>query len=248
MKRLLPLLLFLTAWLLPSLALARTISWSNMVEDNFFNSQGVALDATFTFEIGIFINGFVPSATNLNDWNANWLVFDAAIANDGWNVNAQFFSSSTEQLSSGESSSGFASPGIFPANAQAYLWVYNSKAVADSSERALVSDLSPTGNIEGTDRWIFPAPPVAQSTSPILTWQLADAETAIYGAVQSGGSQGGGSVSNQPGVFSLQTYQVPEPGSTLLIGAAGVLILMRRRRFFRYPGRQGRHLKIFWPQ
>jgi hypothetical protein len=233
MKHLLPLLLLLTAWLLPSLAQARTISWSNVVGDDLFNSQGVTLDASFTFEMGIFINGFVPTATNLNDWNSNWLVFDAAIANDGWNVNAQFFSSSAEQLSSGESSSGFASPGIFPANAQAYLWVYNSKGVLDSSEWALVSDFSPTGNIEGTDRWIFPAPPTAQSVNLNLTWNLGDAETAIFGAVQSGASQGGGSVSNQPGVFSLQTYQVPEPGSALLIGAAGVLILMRRRRFFR---------------
>jgi len=225
------LLILIMAWLQPCLTQARTISWSNFVGDDLFNSQGVALDASFTFEMGIFTNGFVPTSSNLNDWNSNWLVFDAAIDGDGWNVGAQYFSHSAQQLQSGESDSIYASAGVFPLNAQAYLWVYNSKGVDVNSEWALVSDFSAAGNI--SERWIFPSPPNPDQINLTLTWSLADAETAIFGAVQSGGSVGGGEVTNQPDTFSLQTYQVPEPGSALLIGAAGMLVLMRRRRFYR---------------
>jgi hypothetical protein len=231
MKHLAILLTMLFAWLQPSLTQAQSISWSSLVGDDLFNSQGVALDASFRFEVGIFTNGFVPTGSNMNDWNTNWLVFDAAIAGDGWNVGAQYFASNSSRLASGESDSIYASAGVFPANAQAFLWVYNSKGVLDSSEWALVSDFSGSGNI--SDRWIFPAIPNPDLPAPVLTWSLSDAETAIFGAVQSGNSIGEGIASSQPSSFSLQTYQVPEPGSALLVGAAGMLILIRRRRFWR---------------
>ena len=230
MKHLAILFTLLIAWLQPRLSQAQSITWSNLVGDDLFNSQGVALDATFRFEIGIFTNDFVPTGSNLNDWNTNWLVFDAAVAGSGWNVDAQYFASTTTRSSTGESNSAFASPGVFPAGAQAYLWVFNSKGVLDSSEWALVSDFNGGGI---SDSWVFPSIPNQSLPNVGLTWSLADAETAIFGAVQSGNSIGDGMVSSQPSSFRLQTYQVPEPGSALLVGAAGLLILIRRHRFRR---------------
>lgn len=201
-----------------------------MAGDELYDSQGVALDESFTFEMGIFANGFVPTASNLNDWSSNWLVFDAAVADNGWNVPFQYVAVSADLLPTGESSSPFASAGVFPQNAQAYLWVYNSKSVAFTSEWALVSDFSAVGNI--SNRWIFPSPPIPDQITPEpFTWSFADADTAIVGALHSGAAEGGGLVSSQPSSFTLQTYQIPEPGSALLIGAAGLLVLVRRRRF-----------------
>lgn len=231
MKTLLTLLPMLVTWLSLSQLQARTISWSNLVGDDLFNSQGVALDASFTFEMGIFINDFVPTSSNINDWNTNWQVFDAAVVGDGWNVGAQFFASTAEQLPSGLSNSSFTTGGTFLLSSQAYLWVYHSKTVDFSSEWALVSDFSGVGNI--ADRWVFPSPPTEDQVNLSMTWSLADAETALFGALHSGVSEGGGEVTNQPSSFSLQTYQVPEPGSALLIASAGLLMLIRRRRLFR---------------
>ncbi len=232
-------LLFIAAlalWALP--AQARTVSWSSAVFDELYNSQGMALDSSFNFEIGMFINGFIPTASNINDWNANWIVFDLAFYDTnlgdpteaGWNVGIQYFAGSAIHQTDGTSDSPYATPAaVFPQNAQAYLWVYNSKDITFTSEWALVTDLISAGN--SGDSWLYPNP--ADQISPTLTWSLSDADTAIFGAVDSGASTGGGNVSSQPSSYSLQTYQVPEPGSVLLVASAGLLLMLRRARFSR---------------
>lgn len=217
---------------------ARTVSWSSAVFDELYNSQGAYLDSTFSFEIGMFINGFNPTAGNTSDWSANWIVFDRAFYDTnlgdpteaGWNVGTRYFAGSAVHQTNGTSNSPDATPGgVFPQNAQAYLWVYNSKDITFTSEWALVTDLSPVGNTG--DSWLYPNP--ADQISPTLTWSLADADTAIFGAVGSGSSTGAGNVSSQPSNYSLQTYQVPEPGSVMLVASAGLLLMLRRSRFLR---------------
>ena len=217
------------------LSSARTVGWSNEAFDPLYDSSGNALDSSFRFEVGAFVTGFMPTASNMADWAANWRVFDLAFhdtaaanpADGGWNVAFSFFAGSANHLTNGTSDSIYASAGhSFAQNTQAYLWVYNSKDFAFTSEWALVADLSATGNT--ADRWLFPNP--ADQISPSLIWALSDADTAIIGGLNSGAVQGTGNYTSQPSSYALQTYQVPEPGGALLIGSAGLLLMLRRRR------------------
>lgn len=215
---------------------ARTISWGNQALDELYTSQGVSLDNSFLFEIGTFINGFVPTGSNVADWNANWIIFDRTTLNTelvdtGTEfVPLNYFNSSANHQTNAQSSSMFTTPGAtFPQNTQAYLWVYNSKSISFTSEWALVADLIPSG-IEGEgDSWRFPSP--ADDIGIPLTWSLSGAETALYGSVRDGASRGDGEYTVTPATFSLQTHQVPEPGAALLIASAGLLFMMRRSRF-----------------
>jgi hypothetical protein len=215
---------------------ARTINWGNQALDPLFNSQGVSLDSTFGFEIGTFINGFVPTGSNVSDWSSNWIIFDRAFLNtdlldtDEGPVPLNYFSSSATHQTNAQSSSMFTTTGAtFPQNTQAYLWVYNSKTVSFSSEWALVADLIASGLESEGDAWRFPSP--ADDIGPPLTWSLSGAETALFGSVRNGVSRGDGSYTVAPTTFSLQTHQVPEPGGALLIASAGLLFLLRRTRF-----------------
>lgn len=214
---------------------AGAIDWSNSIFDELYTSQGVALDNSFSFEMGMFINGFTPAADNIADWALNWIVFDASYLNTGevypGSGPANFFAGTAHFLENGTSSSPYATPdALFPQNSQAYLWVYNSKDIGFTSEWALVTDFNPINNV--VNRWLFPDPADAMSAN--LEWRLEDADTAIFGALHSGSSTGGGSVSSQPSSFSLQTYQVPEPGGALLVASAGLLLMLRRARFMRH--------------
>lgn len=207
---------------------ARDVTWNSSVFDNLYDSYGDPLDSSFSFEVGIFDNGFVPTTSNFTDWNANWLVFDRVSDGAGWNPLFQAFSGAAEVESGGTSSSIFATPGaVFPAGSQVYLWAYNSKTIDLTSEWALITDSVAAGVPDVGDRWLVPA----YSSDPLafpISWNLLEADTALFGAVT--GSQGEGSVSNPQVALSLQTYQVPEPGGVLLIACAGLVTLFRRFR------------------
>jgi hypothetical protein len=100
-------------------ASARTISWFNAEGDVLSNAGGSStLDASFTFEIGTF-GTFIPTDLNLDQWAANWKVFDRAVSGDGWNGTTDYYTSSAEFLSSGQSSSGISSA-TFTAGETAY--------------------------------------------------------------------------------------------------------------------------------
>ncbi len=229
----LPFSLLLVAGLLTCLsqqARARDIIWANAVMDELYDSQGIALDETFRFEVGMFSPSFNPAENPIDLWAANWIVFDLAFYDDtdpeaGWNVEEQYFAHLANHLSNGTSDSPYATPGaIFPQGTQAYLWVYNSKDISLTSEWALLTD-------SGGD-WQFPAFTSETNAMPV-NWALSELDTAVFGALGSGSSIGDGSVSNQPGSYSLQTYQVPEPGGALLIASAGLLFMLRRARLLR---------------
>lgn len=231
MKILAPTLIVLTGLFWASKPLqAASISWGNVAFDTLVDSNGIALDSSYTFEIGAFINGFVPTASNVNDWAANWTIFDAATLNTNelfpGSGPANFFTSSATHQTNSQSSSTFTTPGsTFAQNTQAFLWVYDSKAVSFTSEWALVTDLA--GPNVG-DTWRFPSP---SNDTGFLTWSLSDADSAVFGKLQSGAVTGGGDFTVTPATFSLQTHQVPEPGGALLIASAGLLFMLRRARF-----------------
>lgn len=198
-------------------------------------SANAELDTYFSFEIGTFTPGFVPTFHNTNQWEANWMVFDRAFdptpadPNDGdpegWNTTDNFFVGAAEHLISGGSDSAHASSGaVFGQGTVAYLWVYNSKSIVPSSEWALVTDSALTGDT-GND-WIFPDPNDPPGTS--YEWKLADADLAIVGAVN--GNRGEGSFTVDPGTYQIQTHVVPEPGSAILAMLALFGWAVRRQR------------------
>lgn len=228
------LLLTCAAWsilVLPMSSPASTIVWSSDFQDLLFDSNGQELDGNFSFEIGSFANGFVPTSSNFNDWAANWKVFDRAYdptpsdPNDGdpegWEPLLQFYVGTAEHTATGGSASPDADPlSVFAQGEVAYLWVYNTKNREVGTEWALVTDGAGLGDV--ADDWAFPDPAEPSSTS--YEWQLADADEAIYGGLN--GTTGGGQN------YTIQTslVPVPEPGSAVLFGVAALGVLLRRRR------------------
>ncbi|MCP5557346.1 MAG: PEP-CTERM sorting domain-containing protein [Verrucomicrobiaceae bacterium] len=228
---------------------ARQVAWGSSVEDNLFDSSGsiangnFRLDSSFSFEIGVFANGFTPTSSNLSDWEANWLVFDAANTSivDSWTPELGYFSGVANLNSNGTSGSASASPtSIFTQNQVGYLWVFNDKAIASTSEWALVTDLISAGNVG--DAWRMPDPNDQISTD--LFWALQDADTVIFGGLND--VQGPGAYTNDPAndpgivpvagtgvIYSLQTHAVPEPGSALFLASAGFFWMLRKRRYKR---------------
>ncbi|SKB07241.1 PEP-CTERM protein-sorting domain-containing protein [Prosthecobacter debontii] len=210
-------------------AVASTIFWGSSIGvDVLIDSNGQPLGGEFSFEMGVFDNGFVPTVTNINDWAANWRVFDIAfdptptIPDDGdpegWSEENQAFAGTVDHLSDGTSDSPYATPGFqFQQGTVVYLWVYNTKDRVTETEWALVTDGVNTGDT--LSDWVFPDPAEVAGS---YDWMLGDADSAVYGGLS---DNGGGGV-------TLQTLvvPVPEPGSVLLLGVTVLGALLHRRR------------------
>lgn len=205
-------------------ALASQVVLSSEFNDLLFDSNGNTLDTTFSFEIGTF-GGFIPTYQNIDQWAANWHVFERAYDPDanGWNAVDQFFVAQADHNTSGNSESPDANPlDVFIQGEKIYLWVYNSKDILPTSEWALVTDSVISGNT--AEQWVIPDP---MDLPPIShEMKLVDADDVIIGGVN--GVQGEGTFNATPPAFSLQTAVVPEPGSGLLVLAAAAAFLQRR--------------------
>lgn len=206
---------------------ARTIDWGNAVDDVLLDSHGVALDDSFLFELGSF-GSFVPTAFNIDQWQANWKAFDRAQApsSEGWNSASGFFSSSATVLTGGLSSESAAlGAQVFGDGEQAYIWAYNSFSYDPTTEWALITNNSIDGNV--LDDWLYPAP--GGKTDTPLEWRMSTASTLIFGGLAD--TQGNGYYTVDPGTYALQTHTVvPEPGSVLLVLCAGIGLRCCRRR------------------
>ena len=106
-------------------AQAGTIFWGSAFNDQLFDSNGVPLDESFSFEIGSF-GSFVPTYQNVDLWGANWKVFDRAYDPDanGWKAEDQFFVGTVNYNTLGNSDSPDANPtDVFAQGETAYLSV-----------------------------------------------------------------------------------------------------------------------------
>lgn len=224
----------MTVFAAPTHAGASTINWGSLFNDELYTSTGAVLDGTFSFEIGSF-GSFIPTTSNMDQWAANWKVFDRVFdptpgdPNDGdpegWNIPLQFFVGSADHNALAGSDSPDANPlDVFNQNEIGYMWIYNSKDNVPTSEWALLGNFNSAGDTGNL--WQFPNP--ADPPGTAYEWKLADADTAVIGGVN--GVQGPGEYTATPGSFSLQTAVVPEPGSAALILLAGVVPFMGRRR------------------
>ncbi|MBX7207514.1 MAG: PEP-CTERM sorting domain-containing protein [Verrucomicrobiaceae bacterium] len=214
-------LLVMSATSLP----ARTIDWGSAVGDTIVTSTGIPLDDTFIFELGTF-GAFVPTEFNLDQWAANWKVFDRAIAPaaNGWDSALGFVDSSATLQTNGTSSKSPPLPGFtFAQGEQAYIWAYNGLTIDSLTEWALITNNSLDGN--ALDDWTMPAH--ADQTAQPLDWRLSTAGSVPFGGLND--VEGPGSYTVDPGTFALQTHTVPEPGTALLIGLGGLAFQVRRR-------------------
>ena len=210
-----------------SVAQARTIVWGTDVNSLLIDSSGALLDSSYTFELGSF-GSFMPTSNNLDEWLANWKVFDRATAPgaNGYNPTAGYVSRSAV-LEADQTTANTSLPQdvTFQQGEQAYIFVYQGLDLNSVFEWALVTNDSSDGN--SADDWLFP---VSDTRSPdALDWKINGATTAVFGGEN--GVQGPGDYTGtQPG-FVLQTAgAVPEPGSALFILLSGLLLHFRRKR------------------
>lgn len=205
---------------------ARTVAWYSGFGDYFLKADGVTpldvpdtanpdSDPNFRFQLGGFVSGFTPTLANMSLWESNWIIFDRAFYDDGtnnggWNPSAGYYGSTAWTIAAGAGLVTSSDTGAtFSIGQQAYLWAFNTKSISPTTEWALITNTS----------WLFPA---ADSLSLPLEWTLADAgNSAIVGSVSNSGSP--------DFISTLQTQTVPEPGSSLLIAMAGVLLRLRRK-------------------
>jgi hypothetical protein len=198
-----------------------TINWGSPVWSDLVNSSGVALDASFTFQLGTFATGFVPTSSNVGLWAANWKVFDQAV----FNPSLGYYSGSANILTGGGGSSTYASTHDFRGQT-AYVWGFNTQTYGGSGMEWFWG---------GASTWQFPATvnPGTPSTTP-MEWSLSDltsGDIPLYGA--QGGAVGDGYAS-APGTHDLQTYSIPSVIPEAPVGGVGIVLaigtLLRRRR------------------
>jgi hypothetical protein len=192
-----------------------TINWGSSLNSKLYDSNNVKLGDAFSFDIGSF-GSFLPDASNVNLWSANWHAFDSAAVGNGWNSSLGWiFSLATLKANSTSSESPPLPAYTFFPSQKGYLWAYNSKTVSAGTEWALIT----------ANDWTFPTP---ADPGYQLDWKLSTATTPIFGGLNN--VQGPGAYSVSPPVFDLQTHQVPEPGSALLVAVAGLMVFSSRRR------------------
>ena len=206
---------------------ARTITWGSAVGDTLLYSAGGSLGDDVTFQLGSF-GSFVPDATNMNQWQANWKVFDQAAApsTSGFNSSEGLFSSTATLNADGTSSAGL-SPSTFAQGEQAYIWAFKTdQSLVNGGEWALVTNDAAT-DPNAANNWLFPAH--SDQTNLPLDWRISNATDVIFGGLNS--VQGAGDHNSNPVVFDLQLHAiVPEPGSALLACVAALGLGLRRRR------------------
>ncbi|MDP0490081.1 MAG: hypothetical protein Q7Q71_03395 [Verrucomicrobiota bacterium JB023] len=223
---------------------ALRIEWgSSLVSEKIITSDGsaVTLDE-FSFELGGFAGGFVPTAENINEWLDNWQVFDAITENDpdrngtdqsGQPASADFFIPgggtdarfvAADLLDGNQNSLSADSNGTdtFGPGQQAYVFIRNSETTTAGSEWLLYTS-------EAGEVWEYPTVTSGQTQVP-LTWYVAEADEAIWGGVN-GSTLGGGEFSDSSSDFVLRTHTfIPEPSVALFSALSGLLLLVRRSR------------------
>lgn len=207
---------------------AQTLNWGSAVFTDLIDSEGNTLpEGVYTFEIGVFANSFVPEESNVNQWLANWRVFDSAAYNgySGPGDPIYGYFTGTEQIGDGvtNETTTYSFAGM-----SAYLWIRKGDQAEEGSEWFLGR----------ATNWTFPAtgggccendPPIEWSVSDLVT----NGDTPLWG--NHGGIEGSGEHTftgtyGGTGPYVVQTYTfIPEP-SSLLLAALSAGLMFRRRR------------------
>ena len=149
------------ALLLPGAAMANRINFYSTPGQPGFGSDGAALDENTSFELGVFANGFVPSATNTAQWSANWVPAQRAKYSGAKN----FFTAICQVTNN-------AAP--FTAGAPAYVWGFNG------------SEAQGQWILYRSTNWTWP---LADDTAPATRfWSAKDANVVVVGSLPANAS------------------------------------------------------------
>ena len=148
--------LLAAALLLPSAAMANRINFYSTPNQPGYGSDGRPLDENTSFELGVFANGFVPSATNTAQWAANWVPAQRAT-----------FSRSKNWFTAICQVTNNTAP--FTVGAPAYIWGFNGSE--EQGQWILYRSTS----------WTWP---VADDTAPSTRfWSAKDANVVVVGSL-----------------------------------------------------------------
>lgn len=149
-------------WLAGTNSHAETIKWFGYCPTGSDNitSAGSPMGGSFSFELGVFKNAFVPSDSNTSQWAANWVAAQRVT----YNAQNKVF---TGQFTVTNNTAPFT------IGAAAYVWGFQGGVAA--SEWILFRKST----------WTWPAP---NPTDPFgLDWDAATA-TTVLGSINAGGS------------------------------------------------------------
>jgi len=205
------------------------INWGSQDFSTIVDSEGNPLDpANFTFALGAFRSDFTPTIANRFEWFDNWITFDLADYVLSYDPDLDLyygvFASSylLYQNSPGgidSTGSNFEDLGI---SRDAYIWVYNQT----NPDPGVEWFLARAGD------WDFPT--LADEccrNDPPLEWSLSDLtgdDRPLWG--NQNGEEGLGEREKFVPNADLQTYNIPEPSTALLVMLAGMVGIMRRSR------------------
>lgn len=139
---------------------AERLNWSSALNSVDITSSGAPLDGSFRFELGVFADGFVPTAGNTAQWSSKWHPAQRV----SYNATNRWFSSLFEVVDN-------APP--FIQGAKGYIWGFRGDEVA--GEWILFS----------RSTWTWPSPNPFNPN--IRTWNAKDADTVVLGTIQSNG-------------------------------------------------------------
>ena len=145
-------------------ASAADINWNSTIGSNNYTSEGAPhlMGEGFTFELGSFSDGFVPSAANVSEWAGKWVSLDR----DVYNPVTKFFASKASLTSNDQPFT----PAVRP-----YIWGFDQGA---PGEWLLVTNPG----------WFWPF--AGGGPQPPLTWSVgASGTVAIVGEVNGAGFQ-----------------------------------------------------------
>lgn len=137
-------------------ASAVSIAWGNSTlfsETSNTSDNTVFTDGDANFALGIFGNGFVPTAGNINDWSANFVIFDQApIVGNAFGGSADLndntvFPAGEQFYILGINGSFGASGDVIPASiTEAFLGTASNSAMGIGSNNFLVPDAATAPN------------------------------------------------------------------------------------------------------
>lgn len=188
----------------------QTLNWASLTGSEIVDSHGDPLDGSYLFELGAFTNGFVPDETNQGSWETQWHVFDSA--EYSYTPGQLGYFTGTQDVQNVPAYSS-----MFE-GLKAYIWIRNDA----NTEHFLATTSS--------ELWKFPLMvPGCCPNGEGPTWSVSDLDTndPVWGGQSGHEGFGEHFVS---GVFEIQTYAVPETGSSLLTMLGLGLCMARRRR------------------
>ncbi len=210
---------------------ATSINFGSTINAANLRSDGSDMDVTFTFQMGVFEEGFLPVSGNLNQWLQRWIPLsdengDPASApyltiNIGGGIFSNNFEGTAQITDNVTNPSDPFAPGT-----DSYLWGYNVRQGVGMGEWILLSNNS----------WKLPVvDPASNELPPNRDWAVADTgTTAILGSVNPDYAPFGGQQQEahmQTEAVDLTLLSIPEPSvAALLFVVLGCLSLIRRRR------------------